>query len=211
MTLLMPISTVRSLNMKHEDNLIEGYTEYHGHPPNEQSTVREWFDSMKLVQCLWFVRHVLMPKFPDKKELFDTVSRDVAFICMESVLPLWEIVDPKDQWLRYTFNTAKRFVEQQNDTDKEKLCRLRSAVEATTERTGRMFWAADLGCHIIQLAVNNDNDVAKHAYFVTFGAYFIYHEQWKKDKIDRVEIDNAIESAHKRLDQLLNDLEGVTQ
>lgn len=211
MTLLLPISTIRSLNLKHEDNLIEGYTEYHDHPPNEQSTVREWFDSMQLVQCLWFVRHVLMPKFPDKKELFDTVSRDVAFICMESVLPLYEIVDPKDQWLRYTFNMAKRFVEQQNDTDKEKLCRLRSAAEAAFDRTGKVFWTTDLGCHIIQLAVNNDNDIAKHAHFVTDRAYYIYYEQWKKDKMGRVEIDDAIESAHKRLDQLLNDLEGLTQ
>lgn len=211
MTLLLPLTTIRSLNLKNEDGLIKSYTEQHDHPPNEQSTVLEWFDSMEIHNCLWFVRNVLIPRFPNQKELFDTVCRQVAFICTESILPLWDIVHPKDQLLRYTFNTAKRFVEQPNDTDKETLYRLRSRAEAAFDGTGGMFWSADLVRYIVQSVVNDDNDFAKYAHSVTTRAYGFYHDQWQKDKIDRVEIADAIESARKRLDQLLIDLESVTQ
>jgi hypothetical protein len=211
MTLLLPITTFRSFNLKYEDRLIESYTDKYGRSPDEQSTVREWFDCMMIHDCLWFVRHALMPRFPDQKELFDTVCRQVAFICTESILPLWDTVHPKDQLLRYTFNTAKRFLEQPNDTDKETLCCLRSRAEAAFDGTGRVFWSADLIRYIVQSVVNDDNDFAKYAHSVTTRAYGFYHDQWQKDKTDRIEIEDAIESARKRLDQLLTDLESVTQ
>ncbi len=211
MTLLLPLTTIHSLNLKHEDRLTEGYTEHHGHPPNEQSTMREWFDCMMIHDCLWFVRHVLMPRFPDQKELFDTVCRQVAFICMDGILPLWETVHPTDQWLRYTFNTARRFLKNPNEKDLKTLCRLRNDAEAAFDGTGKAFWAADMGRFIVQSVVNDDNDFAKYAHSVTTRAYGFYHDQWQKDKTNRIEIEDAIESARQRLDQLLLDLEGDTQ
>ena len=211
MTLLLPLTTIHSLNLKHEDNLIESYTEHHGHPPSEQSTVLEWFDSMEIYNCLWFVRHVLMPRFPNQKEQFDAVCRRVAFDCISGILPLWEAVHPKDNWLRYTLKVACRFVENPTQRDREILIRLGDEAKAAIDGTGRSFWSSHEVCYIVQSLLDTDNDFAKYAHLLTTHAWGFYCEQWQKDKTDRVEIDDAIESARKRLDQLLIDLEGVTR
>ena len=207
MTLLLPLTTVHSLNLKHEDNLIEGYTEQHGHPPSEQSTVREWFDCMKIDDCLLFIRHALMPRFPGQKELFDTVCRDVAFICTESVIPLSH---PNERHLGKAFEAARRFAECPNDTDRETLQSLHDKAEAFIERVGLVMSVSMVRLTVLTV-MSADNDFANYAYSLTNLVTWFYYEQCRRGKTGRIEIKDAIESAHKRLDQLLIDLEGVTQ
>jgi len=207
MTLLLPLTTIHSLNLKHEDNLIESYTEYHDHPPSEQSTVREWFDCMKIDDCLLFIRHALMPRLPDQKELFDTVCRDVAFICTEAVIPLSH---PNERHLGKAIETARRFAECPNDTDREMLTSLHNKVEAFIERV-RPVWSVSMVRLTVLTVMSADNDFANHAYSLTNLATWFYYEKCRRGETGRIEIKNAIESAHKRLDQLLTDLEGDTQ
>lgn len=89
--MIVSLSHLHDLNVCRLDERIKEFTDLHGHPPGERSTVAEWFAvTPDLYDRIWWVQE--SPGFWRRKWAKPTARAcaEIAVLCGEAVLPVWE-------------------------------------------------------------------------------------------------------------------------
>lgn len=89
--MIVSLSHLQDLNVCRLDERIKAFTDLHDHPPDEHSTVAEWFAvTPDLYDRIWWVQE--SPGFWRRKWAKQTARAcaEIAVLCGEAVLPVWE-------------------------------------------------------------------------------------------------------------------------
>ena len=114
MKTLFRITMPRGLTMASRDkDAIAKFEERLGHPPNEQSTIGDWWPTLLLDDRIIVVRKCFIPKppktYPASTALIDAACQDITIILLEAVLPIFEEFFPGDTRPRKALEIAKTY------------------------------------------------------------------------------------------------------